>query len=383
MNIQKWFDELNDQHQSGNLDRRDFLGRLAAFTGSCGVAAAGLTVSAPAARAQGGKLRFDGFGGFSQEVFDRRVLQVFAAETGAEVSQGSYSNPDQFLAQIQAEGVENYNVFWSGQELAPIKVARRGWAEPIDEAKIPRLADLLQEPLENNRRQGGGGLVSVPYTLSGGAIAYNTDMISEEEMNEKGFSILIDAAHAGSISGFDNWQYRLYYAALQDGQDPNAIEDMDAVWAKVAESKHSVLKYYTSGAEQVSLLTSREVAVTDGWFVPIHNLRQRGEPIGFWPPQGSYVQSGGLVPLKGTSMDLFYELCDVLLRPDVLFPLAIETGNLPLLDPAKHPYPEEVTAIPGYVPPGSDAKIYRFNPELWDSKSEAWSREYQRFMSRA
>ena len=382
MDISRRFDELHDRFSEGDLSRRGFLKSVGVMAASCGIVASGLSAMISPARAAGA-IRFDGFGGFSQAAFDKYVLQPFAKDYGAVVNQGSYSHPDQFLAQIQADGVSKYNVFWAAQELSPIKLVRRGWVEQLDETKIPRLGDLQKSALEANRKQGGGKLVSVPYSLGGGAIAYNTKLVTAQEMEEKGFKSLIDPGRKGMISGFDNWQYRIWYAALQDGQDPNNIQDLDAIWAKIGESKKSALKYYTSSAEQVALITSGEIAVADGWFVPIHNLRKRGESIGYWPLKGSYVQSGSLVALKGTPMDLFYEMADVLLRPEVMFPLSVETGNLPLLDPAKHPFPADVASIPGYLPPGSDKPYYRFDPVYWDEKSDAWSKQYQRVLSRS
>lgn len=382
MNIEARYQRLLDRFCDGILGRRHFLANVGLMAAACGVAGSAVRQMIAPARAAG-TLRFDGYGGYSQAAFDKLVLKPFAQETGTTVTQGSYANPDQMLAQIQAEGVEHYNVFWAAQELSPIKIMRRGWGEYLDASKMPRLRDLLPSAVEANRTQGGGKLISVPYSLSGGAIAYNTKLVTPEEMEQKGFGILVDPKYKGSIAGIDNWQYRIYYAALQLGQNPNDIADMAAVWDKVRESKRSVLKFYTSSAEQISLLTSGNIAVADAWFVPIANMRKRGDPIGFWPVQGAYVQSGSLVALKGTPMDLFYHMVDVLLRPEVMFPLAIETGNLPLLDPAKYPFPKEVSSIPGYLPSGSTAKYLRFDPIYWDKNSDAWQREYQRVITRA
>jgi len=383
MDIERISETLLDRYQNGGLSRRHFLSGIASLALANGVVASGLTALARPARAAGGSIRFDGFGGFSQGAFSKVVLEPYAKEFGVAVTQGSYSNPDMFLAQIQAEGVQNYNVFWAAQELSPIKIARRGWNAEIEAAKIPRLASIPDKLLDINRAQGGGKLISVPYCLSGGSIIYNTKMISPDEMAAKGFGILLDPKYKGNLSGFENWQYRLYYAAIQSGQDPNNIIDMNAVWDKVRESKRNVLKYYTSGAEQSSLLTSGNVVAADGWFVQLYNLRKRGEPLAGWPAQGSYTQFGALVALKGTSMQAFYEMVDVLLRPEVSFALALETGNLPLLDPAKHSFPAEIQSIPGYDPTGKFEGYRRFDPVLWDQNSDAWQREYTRIMARA
>ena len=73
----------------------------------------------------------------------------------------------------------------------------------------------------------------MPYCLSGGAIAYNTAAVDRAEIN-KGFSLLLDEKFKKNVSGFDNWQYRIYYAALQSGQDPNDIKDLRKRYAKAS-----------------------------------------------------------------------------------------------------------------------------------------------------
>jgi spermidine/putrescine transport system substrate-binding protein len=381
MDLEAHYRHLLERHGNGALGRRGFLGRSAVMAIGCGLVVPGLARFAPAHAGQ--TVRYDGFGGYSQEAFDRLVLKPFTEKTGTAVTQGSYANPDAMLAQIQAEGVDHYNFFWAAQELTPIQIARRGWNAELDESKMPRLKDLVPSVLERNRKQGKGHLISVPYCLSGGAIAYNTAAVDRAEIEGKGFGLLLDEKFKKNVSGFDNWQYRIYYAALQSGQDPNGIKDLSAIWERIRESKRQVLKYYTSGAEQVNLLTSGSVAVSDAWFVPIYNLIKQGKPFGFWPSTGSYIQFGSMVALKGSPLDALYEMIDILLRPEVSFALALATGNLPLLDPTKHAFPKDVQAIPGYDATGTFAGYRAFDPIYWEEKTATWQREYVRVMARA
>ena len=81
--------------------------------------------------------------------------------------------------------------------------------------------------------------------------------------------------------------------------------------------------------------------------------KKYGQPVDYWPRQGSYVQLGTMVALKGSPLDALYEMIDILLSPEVSFALALATGNLPLLDPTKHEFPKDVQAIPGYDPSGT------------------------------
>lgn len=381
MELERRYRLLLERHGNGDLSRRAFLARVARMAIACGVIAPALTRFARPAWAAPG-VRYDGFGGYSQEAFDRLVLKPFTQKTGIAVTQGSYPNADVLLAQMQTEGVEHYNFFWAAQEITPIQVARRGWNAELDERKMPRLKDLAPSVLERSRKQGKGKLLAVPYCLSGGFVAYNTKSVTRDEIESKGFNILLDPKFQKNVAGVDNWQQRMMYGALQTGQDINNITNLDAVWNKVRESKRQVVKYFTSGAEQTALLSSENVVAADAWFVPIYNLMKRGQPVDYWPRQGSYVQLGAMVALKGSPLDALYEMIDILLSPEVSFALALATGNLPLLDPTKHEFPKDVQAIPGYDPSGTFAGYRAFEPVYWEEKGLTWQREYARVMAR-
>jgi spermidine/putrescine transport system substrate-binding protein len=381
MDLERRYRQLLERHGNGDLDRRGFLGNIGRMALACGVVAPTFMTFARSAHA-GETIRYDGFGGYAQEAFDRLVLKPFTQKTGITVIQGSYANPDAMLAQIQAEGYDHYNFFTAAQEITPIQIARRGWNAELDESKIPRLKDLIPYVVERNKTHGKGKLLSVPYYLSGGAIAYNTKTIDRAEIEAKGFGILLDTKYKGNMSGFDNWQYRIYYAALQSGQDHNDIQDFDAIWDRVRASKRQVLKYFTSGAEQDALLTSGNVVLTDAWFLSIYNLMKQGQPIDFWPREGGYTQFGTMIALKGCPLDAFYEIIDILLRPEVCFAHSLATGNLPLLDPTKYEFPKELKAMPGYNPTGVATAFRTFDPIYWEANSANWKRDYSRVMAR-
>ena len=53
--------------------------------------------------------------------------------------------------------------------------------------------------------------------------------------------------------------------ALQTGQDPNNITDMDSVWVKVRETRDLAKKFWSSGAESQQLMVDGEVSVGAIW----------------------------------------------------------------------------------------------------------------------
>ena len=150
-----------------------------------------------------------------------------------------------------------------------------GYNSEINEANIPNMANVLQAMIEPFRKI-TPKLSAVPYDYGTTGIAYNTKVISPEEAKEKGANLLVDKKYAGKIGGYADMTTRVWYAALQTGQDPNDITDMDAVWAKVRETRDLAKKFWSSGAELMDLLSKEEIVVTDAWSGRVAALQQQG-----------------------------------------------------------------------------------------------------------
>src|SRR5258708_30475638 len=118
MDLETRYGHLLERHGNGALGRRGFLGRIAAMAIGCGLVVPGLARFAPARAGQ--TVRYDGFGGYSQEAFDRLVLKPFTEKTGTAVTPGSDAHPDSILAPIPAQGGHHYNIFLAPQEPTPI-----------------------------------------------------------------------------------------------------------------------------------------------------------------------------------------------------------------------------------------------------------------------
>jgi spermidine/putrescine transport system substrate-binding protein len=381
MDFERQYAHLLDMYGNGDLPRREFLGRIGGMALGAGLFGSGL---APlAALAQGAvTIRHDGYGGNSQNAYNKHVLQPFAAKTGATVRQGSFGVPAELIAKIQADGIQNYNFANIADQATVLRLTKLGFGTELDESKIPRLASLIPRAVDAYRRLGGGKMSAVPFGLSGGWISYNKEKVDAAELEAKGYNILLDPKYKGSITGQNGWIQRIWYAALQTGQDPNAIKNMGAVWDKIRESRGMVLKYWTTSAEQMLLFSNRSALVGDTWFVPSFNMMKQGQPVSTWPRTGSYVDFGCIMVLKSAPLAAAYEIFDILLRPETMIAISLEVGNVPLLDPGKHPVPKEVQALPGFDPTGTLNGYRSFDPFYWVENSDAWQKEYLRVMSR-
>jgi len=382
MDIHRKAEKLIERHRNGDLGRRSFLGMLGMAAAQVGLVGTGLGAFATRAVAAE-SLRYDGWGGVAQEGFTKLVLDPFTKKTGVTVTQGSFGSMEEFMTQVRAGRAGQYNLASLNTRLVYKQFYDLGLLEPMDETKIPRLDTVSKTAIDGYKSLSKGELCAVPSILSVVGILYNTGTISPEQAKAKGADILIDPDYKGHIVGEDNWFKRIWYAALQAGQDPNDIKDMDAIWDKIRESRSMVVKYWSSGAEQMNLMANGTALVSDGWGVRWFHLKEQGYPIGLAFPDGIYADIGGMMTLKGAPLEATYAMIDILLTPEVQWELAIEQGNTPLLDPDKVAIPEKVkAAVSGYDENGKLRLHAMADPDYWSANAAQWQKQYQRVMVR-
>src|SRR5260370_21366008 len=102
MELERRYRLLLERHGNGDLSRRAFLARVARMAIACGVIAPALTRFARPAWAAP-SVRYDGFGGYSQEAFDRLGPEPFTQKTGIAARQGAHPNARALLAHTQPE----------------------------------------------------------------------------------------------------------------------------------------------------------------------------------------------------------------------------------------------------------------------------------------
>jgi spermidine/putrescine transport system substrate-binding protein len=377
MDLERRYKQLLERHGNGDLDRRGFLGNVGRMALACGVVAPTFMTFARSAHA-GETIRYDGFGGYAQEAFDR--LKPFTQKTGITVIQGSYANPDAMLAQIRPRAtttiISSRPRRKSPRSRSRAAAGTRNSTKARSEIEGP---DPLRRRAQQDARQ--GKLLSC-RTTSRAAPSPTTPRRSTAPKSRPRASAFcrheVQREHVGlrQLAVPD----LLRRPAKRSGSQRHQGLRRDL--GQGSASKRQVLKYFTSGAEQDALLTSGNVVLTDAWFLSIYNLMKQGQQIDFWPREGGYTQFGTMIALKGCPLDAFYEIIDILLRPEVCFAHSMATGNLPLLDPTKYEFPKELKAMPGYNPTGVATAFRTFDPIYWEANSANWKRDYSRVMAR-
>lgn len=364
---------LSERFQDGNVSRRTFLSLTAAAAASSGLSMPWIGRALAAVT----EVRFDGWGGVVQEAIDKYAFQPYTAKSGVKVVQGTFGDENEIITKIKTSKPGDFQVVHSSGVNYYIKYVNAGFNSEINEANIPNMANVLVPMIEPFRKI-TPKLSAVPYDYGTSGIAYNTTVISPEEAKEKGANLFGDKKYAGKIGGYADMTTRVWYAALQTGQDPNNITDIEAVWAKVRETRDMAKKFWSSGAELMDLLSKGEIVVTDAWSGRIAALQQQGHPIGYLDPPGSYAWMEDMLVLKGSPMAECEQLINFMLDPATAIAVAEGQNYPPSLDPTKVKLTEKIEALPAFDPTGSMKALTFADPIYWADKEDAWTKQWDR-----
>ncbi len=369
----KRLERLLERHGNGGIERRTFLGLAAAAAASAGLS----TRWTGAALAAVTEVRFDGWGGVVQEAIDKYGFQPYTAKTGRKVVQGTFGGEDEIITKIKASSPGDYHVIHSSGVEYYKKYVDSGWTSEINEANIPNMQFVITAMIEPFRKM-TPKLSGVPYDYGTTGIAYNTKVISEAEAKEKGVQLLVDKKYAGKIGALDDTVTRVWYAALQTGQNPNDVKDEDALWAKVREARDMTKKYWSSGAEVMDLLSKEEFVVTEAWSGRVAALKEQGAPIAYLDPPGSYAWMENMLILKGAPMAECEELVNFMLEPATAIAVAEGQNYPPSLDPTKVKLTDKIKALPAFDPTGTFKTLTFADANYWAGKSDAWTKQWNR-----
>lgn len=369
----KRLERLHDRYANGDLSRRAFLTLTAAAAASAGLSMPWMGRALAAVQ----EVRFDGWGGTVQDAIDKFAFQPYTTKTKIKVVQGTFGDEDEIITKIKTAKPGDYQVIHSSGVNYYIKYVNAGLTSEINEANIPNMANVLQ-PMIGPFRKLTPKLSAVPYDYGTTGIAYNTKVISPEEAKEKGAGLLLDKKYAGKVGGYSDMTTRVWYAALATGQDPNNLKDMDAIWAKVRETRDLAKKFWSSGAELMDLLSKGEIVVTDAWSGRVAALQDQGHPIGYLDPAGSYAWMEDMLILKGSPMAECEELINFMLDPATSIAVAEGQSYPPSLDPNKVKLTEKIEKLPAFDKTGTMKSLTFADPTYWATNEDAWTKQWNR-----
>jgi len=198
-----------------------------------------------------------------------------------------------------------------------------GLLEPIDTSKIPRWKDLNPAFRDIKAFQKDGKYYFVPMDWGNTALTYNTDLLTEADVES--LQAFADPKHTGRVSIGDNVDdaYALAFLALGI-KDWSAATDeqFQAASAFLRKVHKNVRSYWADGASLAQLMTSGEVYLAWAWNETFSTLSAEGYPIKMKrdTKEGASSWVCGYVKLKDGqgSDEKFYDFINAWLEPSTV-----------------------------------------------------------------
>lgn len=376
----KKFEKLRERVGNGDIERRSFLGLLGCAGLAAGVSGSVMTSMSRHAMASGVELNFEGWGGVVSEALRKHAFAPYEAATGNKVIDATFGGEDEVLTKIKASGgTEGHNILHSSGVSWYKRWVDAGYGSEINEANVPNIKNVMDAIIKPFRDVTPGSLSAIPYDFGTTGIAYNTKYVSKEEAEALGANLLLKKELKGKIGGWGgDWANRAWYGALQSNQDPNNIQDWDAVWDKAREHRDLVLKYWSSGAELMDLLAKEEIYVTEAWSGRAAALQAQGHPIAYMDPPNGLAWMESMFVMKGSPMAEAEELLNFMLDPKTALAVAEGQKYPSSLDPTKVEMNDVVKGLPAFDPTGTLSGLVFRNPETWNphekEQKKTWNR---------
>ncbi|MCF4099221.1 extracellular solute-binding protein [Maritalea mediterranea] len=375
MDDTKRYERLREMFGNGDIGRRKFLGLLGAAGAAYGVQ---MPFGNMAFAQDVSEVRFDGWGGVVSEAFREKAFDPYTKKTGIEVVDGTFGSGDEYLARVKTAQEGEYNIAHLSGVFDYARYHNLGFSTSLNTDNIPNLDLVIPKLVDVFRAVSGDQLSCVPYDYGTTGLAYNRKYISDEEMKEQGARILLNEKYKGKIGGWSDWRTRIWYGALQTDQDPNNIQDMDAVWDAIRTHRDLALKYWGSGAELMSLLAEEEIYVTEGWSGRIYALQEQGHDIGYYDPPNGFGWQECLFVIKGSPLGAVEELLNFMLAPETSIAVAEAQNYPPALDPSKVDLGSKIPKLPAFDPTGTLDGLTFANPDYWNGNEAEWSKMFGR-----
>ncbi|MFT5894608.1 MAG: spermidine/putrescine transport system substrate-binding protein [bacterium] len=380
MDSTKRYDMLLERMGNGDIDRRSFLGLLGAAGITAGVSGGVMTAMATQARAAGVNLNFEGWGGVVSEALRDNAFNPYETATGNKVIDATFGGEEEVLTKIKAAGnTDGHNILHSSGVSWYKRWVDAGYDSQLNEANIPNIKNVMSAIIDPFRAITPDSLSAIPYDYGTTGIAYNTKYVSKEKALELGANLLLDKELKGKIGGWGgDWANRAWYGALQSDQNPNDIQDWDAVWNKAREHRELVLKYWASGAELMDLLAKEEIYVTEAWSGRVAALQAQGHPIAYMDPPNGLAWMESMFVIKGSPMAEAEELLNFMLDPATAIAVAEGQKYPSSLDPNKVKMTPIIEALPAYDPTGKLDKLVFRDPGVWNAVEKEQTKKWNR-----
>lgn len=275
------------------------------------------------------------------------AIQKFEEQFNAKVNMDLYDNNEVIEQKLQS-GQAPYDIAVPSDYMV-VSLARQGLLLPMDESKLPNLANL--DPTFDRLKEAGGPRYNVAYLWGTTGFAYRTDKVTEPIDS---WNAVFDDKYKGRIVMLDDMR-ETFAAALRtlghsiNTTDPAAIE---AAKQKLIKQKELVLAYDSSDF-------AGKIQAGDGWLVQGYSgelarvARESNGTVKYIiPKEGASLYYDSLViPKASKNPDLAHAFVNFMLDPDIAADTTNVTGYATANMGARAKIKPELVNDPAVFPP--------------------------------
>jgi spermidine/putrescine transport system substrate-binding protein len=256
--------------------------------------------TAPAPKTESGTLVISNWDAY----LPKNLIPDFEKETGIKVKLAKHTTNEDIMGKLDAAGGKGYDlVFVSGQFAEALD--KRGWAAPVDPAKVPNLSNLYPEAQKLGYDP--GNKYSVPYTWGTTGICYRSDKV---EGTPTSWNDLLKPKGdlKGKVTMLDTDRWLMLPALKVLGFSANTTDEGELKQARdlLLETKDDLLAY--DSTTFYSKLVSGEAHLVEAW---------DGWCNYGMPEEGSDLWVDTMVVLKSSkNQDAAHKFLDFVLRPE-------------------------------------------------------------------
>ncbi len=184
------------------------------------------------------------------EYLPQSVLDKFTEETGIKVNTTTYSSNEDMLAKLKSEETGAFDIIQPSDYMVE-QVIAQGLVQELDKSKLTCMDYFNSAYL--NPSYDPDNTYSLPYLGGAGAIAVNTDVITDEIDS---YDDLFNPDYANTLVVLDDYRSVIGMAAKAAGYDLNESDpaNLEVVKEKVLSLKNNI-KLYDSDSPKSSLIS--------------------------------------------------------------------------------------------------------------------------------
>lgn len=260
------------------------------------------------------------------EYLPEEVIQKFEEEYDVKINYNTYSSTGEMLSKVETAAPGTYDLIIG----AGVKtLAEENLLVELDRSKIPNFDNISDVYL--GQEFDPENKYSVPYSLAGATICYDSDVIKDEITSYKD---LLDPKYKDSLILVDDSRAVIGMALLACGYSLNETDDAHLQEAKefLLELKPNI-KAFNSDSPKTSMITGETSLGVIYTAEATLAMREKNSIKVVYPDEGIYYGIDSFSITKDAkNEDLAYKFIDFVLRPEIS---KIVTENFPYKNPNK------------------------------------------------